>query len=86
MGGETHPIPSHGSKRRSNPIPWVKIFLQSVPWDGMGLSHPMRSPGLYALIYNGHLNKVFRFAPRVVLSWVFFFRFHAHYFNLLQYR
>ena len=49
MGGETHPIPSHGSKRRSNPIPWVKNFLQSVPWDAMGLSHPMRSPGIHIL-------------------------------------
>ena len=39
MGGETHPIPSHGSKRRSNPIQWVKIFLQSVPWDGIIPSH-----------------------------------------------
>ena len=45
MGGETHPIPSHGSRRRPNPVPWVKNFLQCpMGWDGMGLSHPMRSP------------------------------------------
>ena len=39
MGSETHPIPSHRSKRRSNLIPWVKNFLQSVPWDGIIPSH-----------------------------------------------
>ena len=50
MGGETHPIPSHGSKRRSNPIPWVKIFLQSVPWDGMGWDYPIPCGALARIV------------------------------------
>ena len=48
MGGETHPIPSHGSKRRSNPIQWVKNFLQSVPWDGMRWGYPIPCGALRA--------------------------------------
>jgi hypothetical protein len=43
MGGEVHPIPSHPVGLGHNPIPWDNNFFKSVPWDGMGLSHPIRS-------------------------------------------
>jgi hypothetical protein len=55
MGEEVHPIPSRGIRPSSHPIPshpipWDNKFFKSVPWDGMGLSHPMRSPGLNILL------------------------------------
>ena len=46
MGQNIRPIPSHGIKASSNPIPWDTQQKKSVPWDGMGLSHPIRSPAL----------------------------------------
>jgi len=41
MGFESHPIPSHGIRGSSHPIPWDKQFFKSVPWDGMGWDCPI---------------------------------------------
>ena len=50
MGLEIDPIPSRGITASSQPIPWDISKNQVVPWDGMGWdgmgsSHPIRSPG-----------------------------------------